>query len=64
MDVPRGFHLSFALLALSGMADNVSVVIRSTLVQLLTPRRGSGALAVVGPLARRAPGLRTYGRIG
>jgi hypothetical protein len=33
----RDFYLSLALLALSGMADNVSVVIRSTLIQLLTP---------------------------
>ena len=39
----RSFYLSLALLALSGMADNVSVVIRSTLIQLLTPHRCWGA---------------------
>ncbi len=33
----RSFFLSLALLAVSGMADNVSVVIRSTLLQVLTP---------------------------
>ncbi|HEX5962736.1 MAG TPA: MFS transporter [Gemmatimonadales bacterium] len=33
----RNFLLSIALLAASGMADTVSVVIRSTLLQVLTP---------------------------
>lgn len=33
----RDFVLSIALLAASGMADPVSVVIRSTLLQVLTP---------------------------
>ncbi|CAN5849995.1 MFS transporter [soil metagenome] len=33
----RSFWLSLALLAVSGMADSVSVVIRSTLLQMLTP---------------------------
>jgi MFS family permease len=33
----RSFYLSIAFLAVSGMADTVSVVIRSTLLQVLTP---------------------------
>jgi hypothetical protein len=33
----KSFLLSLVLLGVSGMADNVSVVIRSTLLQLLTP---------------------------
>ena len=33
----KSFWLSLGLLALSGMADSVSVVIRSTLLQMLTP---------------------------
>ena len=33
----RDFFLSTALLALSGMADTVSVVARSTLLQVMTP---------------------------
>jgi MFS family permease len=33
----RSFWLSLALLSVSGMADSVSVVIRSTLLQMLTP---------------------------
>jgi MFS family permease len=33
------FWLSLILLGVSGMADSISVVIRSTLLQLLTPRR-------------------------
>src|SRR6185369_11395423 len=39
----RSFYFSLGLLALSGMADNVSVVIRSTLIQLLTLPRCSAA---------------------
>ncbi len=35
----RSFILSLVLLAISGMADNVSVLIRSTLLQVLTPSR-------------------------
>jgi MFS family permease len=33
----RSFLLSLALLAISGMVDNVSVVVRSTLLQVMTP---------------------------
>ncbi|MEP6622393.1 MAG: MFS transporter [bacterium] len=43
----KSFALSVALLAVSGMADNVSVVIRSTLVQLLTPSDMLGRVSAV-----------------
>jgi hypothetical protein len=46
----RSFWLSLALLALSGMADNVSVVIRSTLIQVLTPREMLGRVASVNSI--------------
>ena len=42
-----GFILSVALLAISGMADSVSVVIRSTLVQMLTPAEMMGRVSAV-----------------
>ena len=41
------FFLSLALLGLSGMADNISVVIRSTLLQLLTPSEMRGRVSAV-----------------
>ena len=41
------FVLSLALLAVSGMADSVSVVIRSTLVQMLTPGTMLGRVSAV-----------------
>jgi MFS family permease len=43
----RSFLLSIALLAASGMADNVSVVIRSTLLQMLTPADMLGRVSAV-----------------
>ena len=43
----RSFALSAALLTVSGMADNVSVVIRSTLLQLLTPPEMLGRVSAV-----------------
>ena len=46
----RSFYMSLALLALSGMADNVSVVIRSTLIQLLTPPQMLGRVAAVNSI--------------
>jgi MFS family permease len=46
----RHFYLSLALLALSGMADNVSVVIRSTLIQLLTPTGMLGRVSAVNSI--------------
>lgn len=41
------FYLSLALLTVSGMADSVSVVIRSTLLQLLTPPEMLGRVSAV-----------------
>jgi MFS family permease len=43
----RNFYLSFLMLALSGLLDNVSVVIRSTIVQLFTPDKMRGRVASV-----------------
>src|SRR5688572_22144272 len=43
----RDFLLSIALLAASGMADTVSVVIRSTLLQVLTPDHLLGRVSAV-----------------
>ena len=46
----RDYYLSLTLLALSGMADNVSVVIRSTLIQLLTPPQMLGRVSAVNSI--------------
>ncbi len=46
----RNVVLSFGLLALSGMADNVSVVVRSTLLQLLTPHDMLGRVSAVNAI--------------
>jgi MFS family permease len=46
----RSFWLSLTLLAISGMADNVSVVIRSTLLQLLTPPALLGRVSAVNAI--------------
>jgi MFS family permease len=43
----RSFVLSLLLLAFSGMFDNISVVLRSTLLQTLTPRQLLGRVAAV-----------------
>lgn len=43
----RNFYLSFFLLALSGVFDSVSVVIRSTILQLLTPDHMRGRVSAV-----------------
>lgn len=43
----RSFPLSVLLLAASGMFDNISVVLRSTLLQTLTPREVLGRVAAV-----------------
>jgi hypothetical protein len=43
----RSFELSLLLLGISGMADNISVVIRSTLLQLLTPPEMLGRVSAV-----------------
>jgi hypothetical protein len=46
----RNLVLSFALLAVSGMADIVSVVIRSTLLQVLTPDHLLGRVSAVNSI--------------
>lgn len=43
----KSFFLSLAMLTVSGMADSVSVVIRSTLLQLLTPPEMLGRVSAV-----------------
>ncbi len=44
------FWLSLALLTFSGMADNVSVVIRGTLVQTMTPEHLLGRVSAVNQI--------------
>lgn len=46
----RSFWLSLALLAISGMADNVSVVIRSTLLAIRTPEHLLGRVSAVNQI--------------
>ena len=46
----RSFAVSVVLLAVSGMADNVSVVIRSTLLQVLTPEHLLGRVSSVNAI--------------
>ena len=46
----RSFWLSLALLALSGMLDNVSVVIRSTLLTIRTPAHLLGRVSAVNQI--------------
>jgi MFS family permease len=44
------FWLAFGLLALSGAVDNVSVVVRATLVQILTPDEKRGRVSAANSL--------------
>lgn len=46
----RSFLFSLLLLAISGMADNVSVVIRSTLLQVMTPEHLFGRVSSVNAI--------------
>jgi MFS family permease len=46
----KSFLLSLVLLAISGMADNVSVVVRSTLLQVLTPEHLLGRVSSVNAI--------------
>jgi len=46
----RNFIFSFALLTISGMADNVSVIIRSTLIQIMTPAHLLGRVSAVNQI--------------
>jgi MFS family permease len=48
--ISRSFYLSAALLVLSGLFDNVSVVIRSTIVQLYAPDEIRGRVAAVNSI--------------
>ncbi|HTY06315.1 MAG TPA: MFS transporter [Gemmatimonadales bacterium] len=48
--VSRSFALSTALLLVSGVFDNVSVVLRSTLLQTLTPRHLLGRVSAVNAI--------------
>jgi MFS family permease len=43
----ENFFLSFAMLALTGAFDNISVVVRGTLVQVLTPDAMRGRVSAV-----------------
>jgi MFS family permease len=44
------FWFAFAMLALAGMVDNISVVVRQTLVQILTPDEKRGRVSAVNSL--------------
>jgi MFS family permease len=46
----HNFYLSLALLMLSGMFDNISVIIRATAMQLLTPDEMRGRVASVNAI--------------
>ena len=46
----RNFWLSLAMLTISGMADNVSVLIRGTLLQTLTPTEMLGRVSSVNQI--------------
>lgn len=48
--VSDNFYLSFAMLFLTGVFDNISVVIRGTLMQVLTPDAMRGRVAAVNSL--------------
>jgi MFS family permease len=46
----ENYYLSFAMLLLSGVFDNVSVVIRSTILQTYTPNEMRGRIAAVNSI--------------
>ena len=46
----RNFYLSLGILMISGMFDNISVIIRSTAMQLLTPDEMRGRVASVNAI--------------
>jgi MFS family permease len=48
--ISKNFYLSLALLALSGMFDNISVIIRATTLQLITPDEMRGRVASVNSI--------------
>ena len=46
----KNYYLSLAILAMSGMFDNVSVIIRQTIIQLYTPDNMRGRVASVNSI--------------
>lgn len=48
--ISTNFYLSFLLLALTGAFDNVSVVLRSTIVQMFTPDEMRGRVSAVNSI--------------
>lgn len=48
--ISKNFYLSFAMLVLSGLFDAVSVVIRGTILQLVTPEHMRGRVAAVNTM--------------
>ena len=48
--ISKNFYLSLFLLALTGAFDNISVVIRSTILQLQTPENMRGRVASVSSI--------------
>lgn len=48
--ISKNFYLSFAMLLLSGMFDAVSVVIRGTILQLVTPDEMRGRVSAVNTM--------------
>ena len=48
--ISRNFYLSLTVLMLSGMFDNISVVIRQTIMQLMTPDEVRGRVAAVNSI--------------
>jgi MFS family permease len=46
----RNFYLSLFILMIGGMADNISVVIRATIIQLYTPNEMRGRVASVNSI--------------
>ena len=45
--VSKNFYLSLSLLLLSGLFDNVSVIIRATIIQIFTPDEMRGRVSSV-----------------
>lgn len=48
--ISTNFYLSIILLAISGMFDNISVIIRNTIIQLFTPDNMRGRVASVNSI--------------
>jgi MFS family permease len=48
--VSKNFYFSIAFLIFGGMADNVSVIIRSTILQIMTPDEMRGRVAAVNSI--------------